>query len=91
MVNDLRSLKIWETWLYFLIFSIVNKSNRRWLLLKILNSSLSFLQGYPGFPGGYPGAMQQQDPLFGYFSAVAGAVSTQMDKFKVKGLTLRAQ
>ena len=35
--------------------------------------------------------MQQQDPLFGYFSAVAGAVSTQMDKFKVKGLTLGAQ
>ena len=56
-----------------------------------MNSSLSFLQGYPGFPGGYPGAMQQQDPLFGYFSAVAGAVSTQMDKFKVKGLTLGAQ
>ena len=31
-------------------------------------------QGYPGYPG-FPGAMQQ-DPLYGYFHAVAGAVSS---------------
>ena len=35
------------------------------------------LQGYPGYPG-FPGAMQQ-DPLYGYFSAVAGAVSDLND------------
>ena len=38
-----------------------------------------FQQGYPGFPGGYPGAMQQ-DPLYGYFAAVAGPVSNDIIK-----------
>lgn len=40
-------------------------------------SLLPLFQGYPGYPG-YPGAMQQADPLFGYFSAVAGPVSLCM-------------
>ncbi|XP_073236364.1 sorcin-like isoform X1 [Porites lutea] len=39
--------------------------------------------GYPGFPGGYPGAMQQ-DPLYGYFAAVAGA-DQQIDAKELQG------
>lgn len=39
---------------------------------------IPLFQGYPGY-GGYPGAMQPQgDPLFGYFSHVAGPVSRHM-------------
>ena len=34
------------------------------------NIAIHFLQGFPGYGG------MQADPLWGYFSAVAGAVST---------------
>ena len=47
-----------------------------WFILSFGSIIFNLLfQGFPGY-GGYPGAMQPPaDPLYGYFSAVAGVVS----------------